>query len=40
VTAGATKSEALRLAQIALIKGERFSHPAFWGPFLLIGNWM
>ena len=40
VTAGATKSEALRLAQIALIRGERFSHPAFWGPFLLIGNWM
>ena len=40
VSAGASKSEALRGAQVALIRGERFSHPAFWGPFLLIGNWM
>ncbi len=37
---GATKAEALRGAQVALIRDERFSHPAFWGPFLLIGNWL
>jgi len=37
---GATKAEALRGAQVALMKDERFNHPAFWAPFLLIGNWL
>jgi len=40
VTGGASKAQALRGAQLGLIQGKRFSHPAFWGPFLLIGNWM
>lgn len=40
VRTGATKAEALRGAQVALMKGERFGHPAFWAPFLLIGNWL
>lgn len=34
------KAEALRLAQTRMIGDDRFHHPAFWGPFLLIGNWL
>jgi len=34
------KAEALRLAQIRMIGDDRFHHPAFWAPFLLIGNWL
>ena len=43
---GMLKAEALRQAQIALIRGEvkgpggkAYSHPNFWAPFILIGNW-
>lgn len=35
-----SKARALQLAQLQLIRDERFSHPAFWAPFLLIGNWL
>ncbi|MEK7991549.1 MAG: CHAT domain-containing protein [Thiotrichaceae bacterium] len=35
-----TKAEALRRAQITLLKQRDFSHPVFWAPFLLIGNWL
>ncbi|MEH2144232.1 CHAT domain-containing tetratricopeptide repeat protein [Nostoc sp.] len=41
---GMTKVEALRQAQIKMIKltGEEseFASPAFWSPFILIGNWV
>jgi CHAT domain-containing protein len=34
-----TKSEALRQAQISLLKrGERFDHPAYWAGLTIIGN--
>jgi CHAT domain-containing protein/Flp pilus assembly protein TadD len=33
------KLNSLREAQISLIKTEEFSHPYFWAPFLLIGDW-
>ena len=36
----ASKAESLRRAQIALIHSERFSHPSYWAPYLLIGNWL
>jgi CHAT domain-containing protein len=33
------KLEALRDAQIMLIKDKKFSHPYFWAPFIMLGNW-
>jgi len=33
------KSEALRRAQQKLIKSGWYSHPFFWAPFILIGEW-
>jgi CHAT domain-containing protein len=35
-----SKAKALQQAQLQLIHDKRFSHPAFWAPFLLIGNWL
>ena len=35
-----TKSQALREAQIALMHSEKYSHPYYWAPFILVGNWM
>jgi len=35
----ATKAEALRRAQKAMLKTEQFSHPFFWSAFILVGNW-
>lgn len=34
-----TKAEALQRAQLSLLKDEDFSHPYYWSPFILIGNW-
>jgi CHAT domain-containing protein len=43
---GTPKAEALRQAQVALLSGEvkapdgkDYSHPNFWAPFILMGNW-
>jgi tetratricopeptide (TPR) repeat protein len=33
------KLEALRAAQIALIRSADYSHPFFWAPFIMIGSW-
>jgi CHAT domain-containing protein/tetratricopeptide (TPR) repeat protein len=35
-----TKAEALRDAQLALLKQSKFRHPFYWAPFVLIGNWL
>jgi CHAT domain-containing protein len=35
---GVSKDEALQRAQVAMIKSE-FSHPYFWAPFILVGDW-
>ena len=35
-----TKARALQNAQISLLRRERYQHPIFWGPFLMIGNWL
>ena len=35
-----SKAEALRRAQVALLKSERFHDPYFWSAFVLVGNWL
>jgi CHAT domain-containing protein len=38
---GTSKAEALRAAQLELIEaGGQYAHPAYWAPFILIGNWL
>lgn len=37
---GTSKAKALQFAQKQLLKQPRYQHPAFWAPFLLIGNWL
>lgn len=35
-----TKAEALRQAQLALLKNPKYQHPIFWAPYVLLGNWL
>ncbi|NJO47199.1 MAG: CHAT domain-containing protein [Oscillatoriales cyanobacterium RM2_1_1] len=37
---GVTKAEALRQAQLTLLQGGKYSHPVYWAPFILVGNWL
>ena len=37
---GTTKADALRKAQISLLKNPQFTHPFYWSPFVLVGNWL
>jgi CHAT domain-containing protein/uncharacterized protein HemY len=37
---GATKAEALRQAQIYLLRQPEYNHPYYWAPFILVGNWV
>lgn len=37
---GMTKAKALQQAQLHLLKQPNLAHPFFWGPFILIGNWL
>ena len=34
------KAKALQNAQLALLQDEKYSHPNYWAPFLLVGNWL
>ena len=36
---GNGKAAALRGAQLLLRNDERYAHPAYWAPFLMIGDW-
>ncbi len=36
---GTSKAQALRQAQLSLLDGERYDHPSYWAPFLLVGDW-
>src|SRR6516165_5118947 len=35
-----SRAQSLRAAQRTLAADSRFAHPAYWAPFLLIGNWL
>jgi CHAT domain-containing protein len=37
--AAASKAEALRQAQLKLMKDGKHSHPYYWAPFILVGDW-
>ena len=34
-----SKAEALRRAQVALLKDSRYQQPTLWAPYVLVGNW-
>ncbi len=34
------KAEALRQAQLQLLHNPKMSHPFYWSPFILVGNWL
>ncbi|MDJ0573244.1 MAG: CHAT domain-containing protein [Pleurocapsa sp. MO_192.B19] len=35
-----TKAEAIRQAQLTLLKSDRFNRPYFWASYVLLGNWL
>ena len=37
---GTNKAKALQYAQLYIMEKPEFNHPAYWSPFLLIGNWL
>ena len=39
---GVSKAEAMRRAQVSLLNStaKDYSHPRFWAPYILIGNWL
>ena len=34
------KSQAIREAQLALLNNDRYTHPLYWAPYVLVGNWL
>lgn len=34
------KAEALRQAQMVLLRNVKYEHPFYWAPFILVGNWL
>jgi CHAT domain-containing protein len=36
---GIARSEALRQAQLSLLRSPNYQHPYYWAPFVLVGNW-
>jgi CHAT domain-containing protein len=34
-----SKAEALRQAQLSLLRSSQYKHPYYWSPFVLVGNW-
>lgn len=36
---GITRAEALRQAQLSLLRSSDYQHPYYWAPFVLVGNW-
>ena len=34
-----SKVQALRLAQLDLLRQQGFAYPSFWAAFIMVGNW-
>jgi len=34
-----SKTDALRKAQLSLMTDEKYAHPFYWAPFILVGDW-
>ncbi len=34
-----SRAEALRQAQLSLLRGKKYTHPYYWAPFALLGQW-
>ena len=39
IVAGQSKAEAMRRAQLAVMHDQRFAHPYYWAPFIVLGDW-
>ena len=39
-TPGISKAEALRQAQLSLLRSPKYQHPFYWSAFILLGNWL
>ena len=39
-SANNSKAQALRQAQLETLSVDKFSHPFYWAPFVLIGSWL
>ena len=35
-----TRAEALRQAQLKLLRDPQYRHPVYWAPYILLGNWL
>lgn len=35
-----SKAEALRRAQVSLLKDSKYQQPLYWAPYVLVGNWL
>ncbi|MBD2448595.1 CHAT domain-containing protein [Nostoc sp. FACHB-152] len=35
-----SRAEALRLAQQSLLKSDKYNHPRYWAPYVLVGSWL
>jgi CHAT domain-containing protein len=35
-----SKAKALQAAQVKMLADQRYAHPCYWAPFLIIGNWL
>ncbi|HBB33309.1 MAG TPA: hypothetical protein DDZ80_12770 [Cyanobacteria bacterium UBA8803] len=40
VQTDSNRAEALRQAQLSLLGQEKYRHPYYWAPFVLVGNWL
>jgi CHAT domain-containing protein len=38
--ASVSKAMALQRAQLKMLQGGAYDHPAYWSPFLLLNNWL